>query len=52
MYAECTVSRSCPDRGAAGALDFNSNGDILSGTYRIWRVENGSFIVIQTIAFP
>ena len=33
-------------------LDFNSDGDVLSGTYRIWRVENGSVIVTQTIAFP
>ncbi|MEE3042906.1 MAG: ABC transporter substrate-binding protein [Candidatus Latescibacterota bacterium] len=38
--------------GAAGSLDFDDVGDILSGTYRIWRVEGGSFSVIQTTAFP
>lgn len=38
--------------GAAGSLDFDDVGDILSGTYRIWRVEGESFSVIQTTAFP
>ena len=38
--------------GAAGSLDFDDVGDILSGTYRNWRVEGGSFSVIQTTAFP
>ena len=38
--------------GAAGPLDFDERGDILSGTYRIWRVENGSFTVIETTVFP
>ena len=39
-------------RGAAGSLDFDEFGDILSGTYRIWRIENGSFTTIQTKTFP
>lgn len=39
-------------KGAGGDVDFDENGDILSGTYRIWRVEDGSFAVVETIAFP
>jgi branched-chain amino acid transport system substrate-binding protein len=32
--------------GAAGAVDFDINGDVESGTYRIWRVENGAFVTL------
>ena len=39
-------------KGASGDVDFDENGDILSGTYRIWRVANGSFSVVETVAFP
>lgn len=38
--------------GAAGAVDFDINGDVESGTYRIWRVENGAFVTLETVAFP
>jgi branched-chain amino acid transport system substrate-binding protein len=38
--------------GAAGAVEFDINGDVESGTYRIWRVENGAFVTLETVAFP
>lgn len=38
--------------GASGAVDFDANGDVLNGAYGIWRVENGEFVTLKTVAFP
>jgi ABC-type branched-subunit amino acid transport system substrate-binding protein len=38
--------------GAGGEVDFDENGDIMSGTYLIWKVENGSLVDVETTSFP
>ncbi len=38
--------------GASGKVDFDENGDVVSGTYEIWRIENGQFVTVTTIGFP
>ena len=38
--------------GASGKIDFDDNGDVTSGVYEIWRVENEAFIIDETISFP
>ncbi|MCP4179636.1 MAG: ABC transporter substrate-binding protein [bacterium] len=38
--------------GASGKIDFDENGDVTSGTYEIWKVENGEFVTVTTIDFP
>ncbi len=38
--------------GASGKIDFDENGDVTSGTYEIWKVENGEFVTVTTIEFP
>ncbi len=38
--------------GASGKIDFDENGDVTSGTYEIWKFDNGEFVTITTIDFP
>jgi branched-chain amino acid transport system substrate-binding protein len=38
--------------GASGKIDFDENGDVTSGTYEIWKIENGAFVTVTTIDFP
>jgi len=38
--------------GASGLIEFNSRGDVSTGTYIVWRVVQGKFTEVQTIAFP
>ncbi len=38
--------------GASGAVEFDQRGDVTSGTYVRWRVEQGKFKEIGTVAFP
>ena len=38
--------------GASGAIDFDANGDITSGTFRVWKVEGDRFVDIDLITFP
>ncbi|MCP4726744.1 MAG: ABC transporter substrate-binding protein [bacterium] len=38
--------------GASGVIDFDSNGDPGSGTYIIWKVVNGEYVVDRTVIFP
>ncbi len=38
--------------GASGSVDFDANGDVTSGTYEIWRIENGQFIQEELVDFP
>ncbi len=38
--------------GASGKIDFDENGDVTSGTYEIWKVENEEFVTVTTIDFP
>ena len=39
-------------RGAAGAVDFDEAGDMVSGAFRVWRVEGGRFVTLRTVSFP
>jgi branched-chain amino acid transport system substrate-binding protein len=39
-------------RGATGAVDFDANGDMASGAFRIWRIEGGRFVTLRSVAFP
>jgi branched-chain amino acid transport system substrate-binding protein len=38
--------------GASGSIDFDANGDVASGTFRVWTVENAAFVDVTTITFP
>lgn len=42
--------------GASGAIDFDENGDVTSGTYIIWEVVNNggtlSFVEVEVISIP
>ncbi len=38
--------------GASGLIEFNSRGDVSTGTYIVWRVVQGKFTEVQTIGFP
>ena len=38
--------------GASGSINFDANGDVASATYRVWKVENGAFVNLETITFP
>jgi branched-chain amino acid transport system substrate-binding protein len=38
--------------GASGSLDFNDTGDVISGTYIIWKIKDGKFTESGTISFP
>lgn len=38
--------------GASGNVDFDNNGDVSSGTYEIWKVENKEFITLKAINYP
>ena len=38
--------------GASGKIEFDENGDVSSGTYEIWEVENSTFITKEVISFP
>ncbi|MCP4181638.1 MAG: ABC transporter substrate-binding protein [bacterium] len=38
--------------GASGKIDFDENGDVTSGTYEIWKIEDGEFVTVTTVDFP
>jgi branched-chain amino acid transport system substrate-binding protein len=38
--------------GASGSIDFDAFGDVSSATYRIWKVENGQFVDLETVTVP
>ena len=38
-------------QGAAGSVDFDERGELTSGTYRVWRIEDGAIVPIDLIAF-
>ncbi|MCP4181636.1 MAG: ABC transporter substrate-binding protein [bacterium] len=38
--------------GASGKIDFDENGDVTSGAYEIWKIENGEFVTVTTVDFP
>ncbi len=38
--------------GASGDLDLDANGDIVNGTYVIWKIENGVFVEDSIITYP
>ena len=38
--------------GASGKIDFDENGDVTSGTYEIWKIENSEFVTVTTVDFP
>ena len=38
--------------GASGSIDFDSRGDVSSGTFRVWQISNGSFVDVETITVP
>jgi branched-chain amino acid transport system substrate-binding protein len=38
--------------GASGSLDFNDTGDVIYGTYIIWKIKEGKFTESGTISFP
>ncbi len=39
-------------QGASGDIVFDKNGDVTSGTYFIWKIENGRFIQLRTERYP
>jgi ABC-type branched-subunit amino acid transport system substrate-binding protein len=38
--------------GASGNLEFDENGDVTTGNYIVWKVSNGRFTELKTVAFP
>ena len=38
--------------GASGSIEFDGRGDVASATYRIWKVENGTIIDLETVLLP
>ncbi len=38
--------------GASGKIDFDENGDVTSGTYELWKIENGEYVTVTVIDFP
>ncbi len=38
--------------GASGDLDLDANGDIVSGTYVVWKIENSVFVEDSIITYP
>jgi ABC-type branched-subunit amino acid transport system substrate-binding protein len=38
--------------GASGPVEFDDNGDIKSGTYTVWRVQQGRYVVSRVVSFP
>ena len=38
--------------GASGSIDFDAHGDVTSGTFRVWQVQNAAFADVITITFP
>jgi ABC-type branched-subunit amino acid transport system substrate-binding protein len=39
-------------QGASGDIVFDKNGDVTSGTYFIWKIENGKFVQLKTERYP
>jgi ABC-type branched-subunit amino acid transport system substrate-binding protein len=38
--------------GASGRIDFDANGDVTSGSYLWWRIQNRAFKTLEVINFP
>jgi branched-chain amino acid transport system substrate-binding protein len=38
--------------GASGSVEFNEVGDVVMGTYIIWKIKDGKFTDVGTISFP
>lgn len=38
--------------GVSGAIDFDQNGDVTSGTYLVWRIKEGRFENETVVEFP
>ena len=38
--------------GASGGIDFDANGDVTSGSFRVWQIQDGRFVDIDLITFP
>lgn len=38
--------------GASGAIDFDSRGDVSSGTFRVWVIKDGDFVDVEAITVP
>ena len=38
--------------GASGPVDLNANGDVVSGNFSVWEIQNGRFVDIENISFP
>ncbi len=39
-------------QGASGDIVFDNNGDVTSGTYILWKIENGKFVQLKTERYP
>jgi len=39
-------------QGASGDIVFDKRGDVTSGTYIIWKIENGNFVQLKTERYP
>lgn len=37
--------------GASGKVDFDGNGDVTSGSYLVWKVEDGEFVEQNVVSF-
>jgi len=38
--------------GASGAIDYDANGDVTSGTFQVWKIEDGRFADAGLLTFP
>lgn len=38
--------------GASGSLTLDGNGDVVTGTYTVWKIENDQFVDLTTITYP
>lgn len=39
-------------QGASGDIIFDKRGDVTSGTYVIWKIENGKYVQLKTERYP
>ena len=38
--------------GASGAINYDANGDVTSGTFQVWKIEDGRFADAGLLTFP
>lgn len=38
--------------GVAGSVDFDENGDVMTGTYTVWQITDNKFVEVSIISYP